>query len=151
GSLALLMLHNVVGGGWGYLIRRFLEAATNLLPWMLVLFIPVIIGMVKFGLYEWALPGAASDPVLHIKSSYLNVPFFIGRTVFYFVVWILFARTLNSLGAVLDQRNDVEVSRRLNRIGARGLVVYCLTITFVAVDWVMSLTPHWYSSIFGML
>src|SRR5437764_15374151 len=151
GSLALLMLHHVVGGGWGYLIRRFLEAATLLLPWMLVLFIPVVIGLLYFGLYEWARPPAAPDAVLQFKSSYLNIPFFLGRTVFYFAVWIWLAWKMRSLGAILDQRNDVPVCQRLNTIGARGLVVYCLTITFVVVDWVMSLTPHWYSTIFGML
>src|SRR5947209_8956669 len=71
GSLGLLMLHNAVGGGWGYLIRRCLEASTRLFLWVLILFIPVVIGLLYFSLYEWARPGAAADPVLREKSPYL--------------------------------------------------------------------------------
>jgi hypothetical protein len=150
GSLALLMLHHVVGGGWGFLIRRFLEGATRLFIPMAVLFIPIVIGLIGFNLYPWAHPGP-DDHVVHAKAEYLNVPFWIGRAVVYFVIWILFASFLNKWGATLDERADPEVYNRLNVVGAGGLVVYVLTITFMAVDWIMSLTPAWYSSIFALI
>lgn len=151
GSLALLMIHHVVGGGWSFLIRRHLEAGSRLLPWLLLLFVPVVTGLLYFGLYEWARPEAANDPTLRLKSAYLNVPFFIARTVLYFAIWIAFAAVLNRWGAIQNERNDPDVFSRLNVLGGAGLVVYALTMTFASVDWVMSLTPHWYSSIFGML
>jgi hypothetical protein len=152
GSLGLLLLHHVVGGGWSFLIRRYLEAGTRLLPWVLVMFLPVIVGLLNFGLYSWNPHGPVEDPLeAHKYERYLNVPFFVVRAAIYFLIWWLYARYLNRWGATQDERNDIEVSSRLNRVSARGLVVFCLTVTFAAVDWIMSLTPNWYSSIFGML
>lgn len=148
GSLGLLMLHHVVGGGWGFLIRRFLEAATRLIPVVAILFIPVIIGLVSFDLYEWTHP---HNDVVRAKVGYLNVPFFLARTAGYFLIWWLLARFFNKAGATQDERADPEVHNRLNVVGAVGLIIYVLTITFMAVDWVMSLTPDWFSSIFGLL
>jgi len=148
GSLGLLMLHHVTGGGWGYVIRRFLEAATRLLPLMLVLFVPVIIGMPV--LYKWMHP-SPTDPVLQSKVGYLNAPGFIIRTLIYFAIWMVYAYLLNKWGATQDERADPAVETRLNYLGASGLVVFVLTITFMSVDWLMSLTPDWYSSIFGLL
>lgn len=148
GSLGFLMLHHVTGGGWGYVIRRFLEAGTRLLPLMLVLFVPVIIGMPV--LYKWMHP-SATDPVLQSKAGYLNAPGFIIRTLIYFAIWMVYAYLLNKWGATQDERADPAVETRLNYLGASGLVVFVLTITFMSVDWLMSLTPDWYSSIFGLL
>jgi hypothetical protein len=149
GSLAFLMLHHVTGGGWGYVIRRFLEAATRLLPVMLLLFVPVLIGLPS--IYDrWAGPHA-TEAVLRAKGAYLNVPFFIARTVGYFAIWMILAYFLNRWGAIEDERPDWEIYNRLNLLGAAGMVVYVLTVTFAMVDWVMSLTPDWYSSIFGLL
>jgi hypothetical protein len=150
GSLALLMVHHTVGGGWGFLIRRFLEAGSRMLPWAAVLFLPVLVGLLRFDLYEWVHP-KPEDAELLDKVRYLNVPFFIGRAIFYFAVWIGFSWKLNQWGATQDERADPEIAHRLNVVSAFGIVVYALTITFAAVDWVMSLTPHWYSSIFGLL
>ena len=150
GSLVLLMIHHVVGGGWGYIIRRFLEAATRLLPLMLVLFIPVIIGLFS-GLYEWNTPTAAADPILRAKAVYLNVPFFLGRTLFYFAVWMILAFFLDRWGATQDVRADVDTTGRLNYLSSAGLIFYAVTGSFAAFDWVMSLTPKWYSTIYGLL
>jgi hypothetical protein len=151
GSLGLLMVHHAVGGGWGFLIRRFLEAGTRLFIPMLIMFIPVAIGLLQFGLYEWARPGATADVALQQKSPYLNIPFFLARTVIYFIIYLVLARVLNRLGDTQDERNDVRIASRLNVISGGGLVLFVLMVTFVSVDWVMSLTPHWYSSIFGLL
>jgi hypothetical protein len=148
GSLGLLMLHHVVGGGWSYLIRRFLEAGTRLILPMALLFIPIAIGLLFYDLYAWTHP---HDGVVARKVAYLNVPFFLGRAVLYFLIWWGLAQFFNKWGATQDERADLRVSERLNVVGAAGLVIYVLVVTFMTVDWVMSLTPTWYSSIFALL
>jgi hypothetical protein len=149
GCIALLMLHHTVGGGWGFIIRRMLEAGSRCLPLMVIAFIPVILGM--HSLYEWTHTEAASDAVLRMKAPYLNVPGFIGRTVFYFFVWGVFTFLMNKWGAVYDERADKKIFGNLNRLGAFGLLIQVLLVTFMAVDWVMSITPHWVSSMLGPL
>lgn len=158
GALILLMVHHVVGGGWGYVIRRFLEAATRLLPLMLILFIPVLIGLFVFGLYSgtpahpgWYGPQAQTIPALRTKISYLNPTGFIIRTVLYFVLWWFLAHFLNQWGNRQDVQFDIQTASRLNYLSSWGLILYALTGTFAAIDWVMSLTPTWYSTIFGLL
>jgi len=158
GSLILLMIHHVVGGGWGYIIRRFLEAATRLLPLMVVLFVPVIFGLLYFHLYSgtpdspgWYGPQAAAIPAIAAKSKFLNVPLFLLRTGLYFIIWMVLAYFLNRWGAILDRRRDIATFNRLNYLGSWGLIIYALTGSFAAFDWVMSLTPTWYSTIFGLL
>jgi len=112
--------------------------------------VPILIGMPQ--LYEWADKAhVASDPVLTAKAAYLNPMAFIVRTVIYFAILIGLATLYNKWGAVYDERADPDVFTKLNVVGGAGMVLYFLTITFVAVDWVMSLVPHWYSSIFGPL
>jgi len=149
GSLALLMLHHTTGGGWGYILRRFWEAATLMLGPMLVL----ALIFVAFGVphvYSWARPDV-TDPVVRGKLAYLNWPFFAARTVIYFAIWMLFAAGMRRWAAILDERDDPRAEWRLNVIGAFGMVIYVLTTTFLGVDWIMSLTPKWLSSIFGFI
>lgn len=151
GCLGMLMLHHTVGGGWGFVIRRFLEAGTRLLLPMAVLFLPVVLGLLQYHLYEWNTPEAANDAMLRQKALWLNVPFFLGRTAAYFLIWMGFAFCFNRWGNTQNERRDAQVSNRLNVLGGFGIVVYVLIASFAIVDWVMSLTPHWYSSIFGLL
>jgi len=148
GSLAVLMLHHLVGGGWGFLIRRTLEAAAGTLPLMAILFLPIAAGMPE--IYSWARPGAADDPILRAKSGYLNGPFFIARAGVYFAVWILLAVLLDRASGKQDRTGDPETTKRLKTLSGPGLVVYGLTVSFAAVDWGMSLEPHWVSTIYGM-
>jgi hypothetical protein len=103
-----------------------------------------------FHLYEW-YPAAPDNHIVEAKAEYLNVPFFLVRMGLYFLIWMGFAAYFNKWGRTLDERDDPEAFTRLNVVGARGLVVYVITITFMTVDWVMSLTPEWYSTIFGLL
>jgi len=157
GSLGLLMLHHTVGGGWGWVLRRFLEAGTKMLPLMLLLFIPILlpgvlhIETLYWAPHGWAHAGAATDPILMQKVAWLNLPWFIGRTVIYFGVWIAYAGFLRQKAALLDQGHDPRAYDALNRWAAFGLVVMVVTVTFAVVDWVMSLTPYWLSSIIGLL
>jgi hypothetical protein len=149
GSLALLMLHHVVGGGWGFITRRFLETSSRLLLPMLILFVPIIIGM--HNLYPWSRPDALSDPVIREKASFLNVPFFIIRTVIYFGIWMAFAHFILKWSKSLDERRDPQIFNKLNVISPFGLILFCLTVTFVGVDWILSITPNYYSTIVGFL
>lgn len=149
GSLVLLMVHHLVGGQWGMVMRRLLEASTRTLPLVALMLVPVLLSMPT--LYKWARPEVvAQDKILQAKAIYLNVPFFIGRSIFYFAVWGLFVYALNRLTAKQDA-GDADAKRRLNNISGPGVVVFSLTVTFAVIDWAMSLDPHWFSTIFGII
>lgn len=152
GCAAVLMIHLLAGGRWGQLSRRVLEAGA----WPLVL-LPLAAVPMYWGIeqvYEWAHPGVIEhDPLLAQKAAYLNKPFFVARAVGYLVLWALLA---GMLCGVSPAASATEVSRRrrrlwLVRISGIGLVLYTLTATFAAFDWEMSLQPHWFSAIYGVI
>ncbi|MEO8126439.1 MAG: hypothetical protein ABJF23_22505 [Bryobacteraceae bacterium] len=149
GCLAILLIHHVVGGKWGMLIRRFCEAGARTLPIMGVLLIPVILGMST--LYIWARPEALHDAAIQRKAAYLNVPFFIGRAIFYFAVWFLYSHLLSKWSAEQDRTGDECLIGRMRSLSAPGLVVFTLTTTFAFIDWIMSLEPHWFSTVYGAM
>jgi hypothetical protein len=153
GSMAITFLYHLVGGAWGFLIRRLMEAAAMTLPLMLVLFVPIAVDVLSGSsqLYAWARPEAANDPIIQTKAAYLNPPFFVARALVYFVIWIGLAYVLNRWSLEQDHTADPALSNRLRLLGRYGLVLYILTLTFASVDWVMSIEPHWFSSIFGVL
>jgi len=150
GSLAILMIHHITGGAWGAVIRRLLESGTRTLPLMALLFLPVLLGTQQ--LYDWARPDAlAHDPILRHKAAYLNVPFFAARAVFYFAAWLILGRYLNRWSLEQDQSPDPAPTRRMEMLSRGGLLLIGLTMTFAAIDWMMSLEPHWFSTIYGIL
>jgi hypothetical protein len=142
GCLALLMVQYLSGGLWGLVIRRVLEAGAKQLPLMAVLFLPIL--FLRHHLYEWM-----EHPVQKAQW-YLNTPNWIFRYVLYFVIWILLLKVLTSWGDRLDRPVTGRVPRFQPLSGA-GIVLYSLTTSFAAVDWVMSLDPHWGSTIYGMI
>jgi hypothetical protein len=149
GSLGVVMLHHLTGGSWGFAVRRLLEGASRTLPWMALLFLPVLLGMGS--LYEWTHADVvAADPILTRKSAYLNVPFFTLRAGVYFAIWIALARAQVRLAERYDRAPDPSTKRSLQRLSGLGLVLYVSTMTFASVDWVMSLEPHWFSTIYGV-
>ncbi len=151
GSLALLMLQHMTGGAWGMMIRRLLEAGARTLPLVALLFVPIALGLRH--LYIWAVPEiVAADRILQQKVLYLNTGFFIARAAFYFALWIGMAALLSRWSAAQDaQPGAAADDRRFRILSGPGLVAYGLTVTFASVDWIMSLDPHWFSTIFGML
>jgi hypothetical protein len=150
GCFAILMLHHLVGGRWGFVIQRLLESGVRTFPLMALLFLPLIFGMRE--LYFWARPEAvASDPILQQKSLYLNGPFFIARTIVYFAIWMTAGHFFNKWSLEQDRTAEAVLTQRLQRLSGPGLVLYGLTVTFSAIDWIMSLEPHWYSTIYGMI
>ncbi|MBI3682819.1 MAG: hypothetical protein HY235_20800 [Acidobacteria bacterium] len=150
GSLGLLMLHHMVGGNWGVAIRRGLEAGTRTLPLMVLLAIPVFLG--AHSLYEWTHADVVeNDPVLRHKSLYLNMTGFTLRAVFYFLIWFGLSTLLNRYSKAQESEGYWAVRPRLQRVSAPGLILHCLTVTFFAVDFVMSVEPHWFSTIYGAI
>lgn len=150
GSLALLMLHHIAGGAWSLVIRRPSEAAARTFPLMAVLLVPVLFGLHE--LYEWTHADVvAADHILQQKSAYLNVPFFLARSALYFAIWIAIGTALSKLSARHDDTGDDDAVRLMRRISGGGIALLALTITFASVDWVMSLDPHWFSTLFGFM
>jgi hypothetical protein len=148
GCLALAMVGHLSGGDWAVVIRRVLEAASRVLPVQLVLFIPLALGLPQ--LYEWARPEVVNgDHILQAKQAYLNPGFFYVRQIVYFVIWTALAFSLSRLSRRQDGGGDVSLLGRMRVISAPGLILYCLTVTFASVDWLMSLQPHWFSTIYG--
>jgi hypothetical protein len=150
GSLAILLLQYLTGGGWGLVLRRPLEAGTRTLPLLALLFVPVLMGMGS--LYVWAHPSQVDGaPALEWKRPYLNVTFFAVRAVFYFAAWLAFAYLLNRRSRNEDRAQPLGSEHAFRNLCGVGLGIYGLTMTFAAIDWGMSLEPHWYSSMYGAL
>lgn len=148
GCLALSMVHHLTGGSWGVPVRRVWEAAAGVLPLVALLFVPLLFGLEV--LYPWAREAAADDPVLAHKAAYLNEPFFLVRLAVYFAVWIGLASWLRSLSDRQDRAADPKWTKRMQTVAAPGLVVWAFVTTFAYVDWLMSLEPHWFSTIYGV-
>lgn len=152
GALGLLMVQHLSGGAWGIVSRRVFEAAVRTLPVMAVLFIPIALNLPA--LFSWARPEALNDPAIQTKAAYLNQSFFLLRAVGYFAIWIGFGFTLAGWSAKQDIDAPVipgPEDRKFRVLSGPGLVFYMITVTFMSVDWMMSLDPHWTSTIFGVL
>jgi hypothetical protein len=151
GSLAILLLQHLTGGAWGLVIRRVLEAATRTLPLMAVLFIPIVLGAHQ--IYPWTNPEKmAKTPALTEKARlYLNLPFFSGRAALYFAIWLLLTYLLSRWSQEQDRTADRRFARNMRMVSAPGLLLFVLTVTFASVDWAMSLSPEWFSTIYGLL
>ena len=144
GCMALLMVQYLSGGFWGLSIRRILEAGAKTLALMFVLFLPLL--FLRYHLYAWM-----SNPALTKENHwYLNQPWWIIRWIVYFAIWGMLTVTLVRRG----DRQDAPLppgTLRFHGLSGLGLVLYSLTASFAAVDWVMSLDPQWGSTIYGFI
>jgi hypothetical protein len=154
GCLGLLMLQHLTGGAWGFVVRRVLEAGTRTLPLMLLLFLPIAV----FGLshlYEWMHINEIQEPtvrrILEAKRPYLNPVFFLVRTGLYFAIWFGLMFFLNKWSAEQDRTAEAQYTRKMQMLSGPGIILFVLTVTFASVDWVMSLNPEWFSTIYGLL
>jgi len=149
GALVLTTVHYLSHGAWGFVFRRQALAVIHTLPLMALLLLPIFLGIKH--LYLWAnLELVSQDPILLQKVKYLNVPFFQGRAVFYFVVWILVANLLERKSHAFIDDHSEEGRTHLQLVSGLCLLAVIFTITFAAFDWMMSLEPHWFSTIFGI-
>ncbi|MBZ5678497.1 MAG: hypothetical protein LAO24_00165 [Acidobacteriia bacterium] len=155
GSMAILMIRHLTGGGWGMVIRRILGAAMRTLPLLALLFVPIILGMKT--LYVWARPlDAIADKHLRehledITKTYLTTNGFFVRAVIYFAIWNLLSFLLSMWSKQTDHGGAPDNTQRFKAVAGPGLILYGFTISFAAIDWVMSLDPSWISTIFGLV
>jgi hypothetical protein len=152
GSLSLLMVQYLSGGAWGLVARRVFEASTRTLPLMALLFLPIALNLPT--LYKWARPEAIEDPIIQLKAGYLDPQFFYIRTILYFVIWMGLSFLLSKWSKDQDDtapQPPGPADRKFRVLSGPGMVLHVLAITFMSVDWVMSLDPHFYSTIFGVL
>jgi hypothetical protein len=148
GSVGILTLQYLTGGSWGLVIRRILEAGTRTLPLVALMFAPIFLGASL--LYEWTHVG--NDKVLIWKAPYLNPTLFLIRAIIYFAFWSAVAYFYNKWSHQQDQGGDNwNVLDKAGRIAGPTMVFFALAVSFAAIDWVMSLDPHWFSTIFGLL
>jgi hypothetical protein len=158
GSMAIIMIRHLTGGGWGVVIRRIQGAAMRTLPLLAALFIPILFGVHR--LYPWAVP-LASIQDEHIREhlaknkfitdSYLNFTGFWVRAAIYFVIWNVLSFLLSKWSKEGDSPNAPDNTQKFKAIAGPGLILYGFTISFAAIDWVMSLDPSWISTIFGLI
>ncbi len=151
GALGFVCLHNLTGGAWGFAIRRLLEAGMRNIPVMAVLFLPLLLGGIHH-LYEWShAEVVAHDALIEKKTPYLNVPFFQGRAVAFFLFWILASRVILKLNERFDRQPIERIKQRIMLASGLGILGYFMSMSFAAFDWGMSLEPHWFSTIYGVL
>ena len=149
GALFFVLIQYASQGGWGIVLRRIGETTFATVPVMAALFLPLLLGLND--LYSWTVPGAAEhDALLRWKAPYLNVPFFLIRAALYFGIWSFIAVLYYRGSSGQDVTGDPRVSARLRRLAGPAIIVLALTQTFASIDWIMSLTPHWYSTMFGV-
>jgi hypothetical protein len=149
GALFFVLIQYAAQGGWGIVLRRIGETTFAMLPVMAALFVPLLFGL--HDLYEWSHADAAEhDALLQWKAPYLNVPFFLIRAALFFGIWSFIALLYYRGSRGQDATGDPGVSARLRRLAGPSIIVLALTQTFAAIDWIMSLTPHWYSTMFGV-
>ncbi len=147
GCLGVLLVQVLTGGNWGLVTRRIFEAGTATLPMMAVLFVPIILGLPQ--LYAWARPtDVAADAVLQHKAIYLNIPFFIVRAVVYLIAWVLIGHYMRRWSVLEDRTGDPTIPRRLQRSSIVGALILGFSVSFAAIDWLMSLDADWYSTMY---
>lgn len=150
GALVWVMIEHLARSGWSTSIRRVGESAAATMPLFALLFIPIVtIGF--HDLYPWS---HHTDAILEKKRWFLTPGQFYFRAALYFAVWIVFGWLMYSLSTRQDNETTPEgierLTRRRWRLSAPGVLLFALTCSFAAIDWLMSLQPHWYSTIFGV-
>lgn len=149
GALFFTMVQHITRAGWSVVVRRVSENVAGVLPFMLLLFIPILVGFDDV-YHHWARADLTKDGVLAGKSGWLNSTFFFVRVGVYFAVWIGLAMFFRGKSIKQDENGDPAISLTLSRVAAPGLLLFALATTFAAFDWIMSIDPHWFSTIFGV-
>lgn len=150
GSMGIVMMHHLLGGGWGYLIRRFGETAGAVVPVMAILFIPIILG-VRW-IYPWAMPDfLTTDAVVRHRAHFLNWPAWTIRSLIYLAVFTALTWSLRTTSLAHDRTASPSLLGRFRRLSAGGEVIYFAVMSLASVDWIMSREPHWRSTVFGFL
>jgi hypothetical protein len=153
GALFFVLLQHATRAGWSVTVRRLAEFLSANFGLLAILFLPILIPTLvgRYNIYDWANPAAAKESEsLARKIPYLNPTFFGIRAIFYFGVWWYLGRFYLAKSLEQDRSGDVGLTLRLERCSYVSILFYSLTVTFAAFDWLMSLMPDWYSTIFGL-
>jgi len=153
GALFFVALQHLVRAGWSVTVRRLAEILAANVLWCGVLFLPILVPVLlgNSPLYAWSHPAVvAADELLQHKSLYLNGPFFAVRAVFYFLVWGLMAWFFFRQSTRQDDSGDPTLTRRMEKAAPAAMILFGVTITFASFDWLMSIEPLWFSTIFGL-
>ncbi len=153
GGLGVLVLNNTVGGRWGVTARRYLLAQMRTLPFILLLFLIMLIGLGD--IYPWMHIDSISNPVSKAiqqhRQPYLNVPFFIARAFIYFAVWLFWGFRIYRWSDQQDQTGDPTIRERMRKFSAPGCLIVTMTATFAYIDWILSADPQFFSTIYGAM
>ncbi len=152
GSIGILLLQYLTGGAWGVVIRRFVEAGSRTMPIILILFLPILVGIYTTSIYEWT---HLNDSITRWRQPFLNIPWWIFRSLLYLALLYLIAYLLDKWSWRQDQTDNYDDSATLlekaTRFSGPGMILYILVVSFAAIDWVLTLDPHFYSTIWGLL
>ena len=152
GSLGILMTQHLTGGDWGVVIRRPLESATRVLVLVAVFFLPIFFGMRHLYSVWLNAPPSGEGALSDFEQHYLTLSGFRVRAIIYFVVWGILVFLFNRWSREQDvNREDRRLRRRLKMLAGPGIILYVMAMSFAAIDWVMSLSPHWTSTIYGFI
>ena len=147
GSLGIFLLHNVVGGNWGVAIRRMIESGLQTLPLIALYAIPILFAL--HTLYSWTHPDVrAHDFAVGHKAAYMSIPFFIARMVIYFAIWFFFGYRILRMANEHDRTGDPALFKKIKGASAPALLIFTVSTTYAFVDWIMSLEPDWYSTVY---
>lgn len=153
GALFFVLLHHVTRAGWSVVVRRIAEVMASTIPFWALLFIPILL-LVLTGngsLYSWNDAKLVQhDELLQKKTAYLDAPFFAIRTAVYFALWSAIAWYYRRNSLLQDETADKYLTLRMQKWSGPALLVYAGTVTFASFDWLMSLDPHWFSTIYGV-
>ena len=150
GGLFFVIIQHAAAAGWSAVLRRMAEAVMSSLPLFLILFVSVVLGMHSL-FHHWTDTEAVlKDKILVQKMAYLNEPFFFVRAAIYFVLWLVMARFFFKNSTLQDASGDHALTRKMRKFSYPCIAAFALTLTFAVFDWVMSIDPHWYSTMFGV-
>ena len=149
GALILLMIHHITRSSWGVALRRIPEVlSSNIWIWAIFI-IPVLLGL--HSIYHWTHDDVvAADKILKGKTPYLNEPFFIIRQIIYFTVWGYMGYRLHKSSVEQDETGDWGLQTLQRKISGPGILIFAITVAFASFDWLMSVDPHWFSTMFGV-
>ncbi|MFH1699381.1 MAG: hypothetical protein ABIE07_02240 [Candidatus Zixiibacteriota bacterium] len=149
GALFFAMVHHLTGATWSVVLRRLTENIMLMLPLMIIFFLPILFG--AHSLYHWThVDAVAQDALLMGKQPYLNMSFFVIRSFIYFAIWIILIFLLRKYSLRQDDGHTEKIRQKFGRVSAPGMILFALSLTFASFDWLMSLDPHWYSTIYGV-
>lgn len=149
GCLFFVLVQFATRAGWSVVVRRFAETYAATLPLFAALFIPMLFGFHSL-FHHWTSEEAKSDPILQAKAAYLNEEFFTIRGFIYVIIWSVLGVYYYKNSTKQDETGDKNITFKLQKLSYPGIALFALSVSFCAFDWLMSLNPHWYTTMFGV-